>query len=589
VASGPAAIDLSDRLTLSGTTHTNAGTYTGDAWSFAGGVNYIDASGTIDNSIAKGTATITITPYITTYDGNSHTATAVATGAGNIDLSGDLTISSTTHTNAGTYLGDAWSFVGGENYHDASGTVDNSIAKATVTITFTPYTSAATIYDGNSHTATGVAKGAGNIDLSENLTLSGTTHTNAGTYLGDVWSFSGGENYNDASGTVDNSIAKRTATITITPYNRSFDGILHSASATATGVGNVDLISSLDLTGTRHTNAGLYNNDPWSFHDVTGNYLDASGTIVNTIGSAPVISTQPVNVSVLAGATASFMVVATGDPEPTIQWQVSTNHGSSWSDILNATAATYSLSTVMSNGGYQYRAVLTNPVGVITSGVATLTVNSRSFSTSTTYTTTVLAGFSTGSIHLVDIVDPEAISMSTTYTATINWGDGHVDTNVAVSHPDSDGVTIRVRGNHVYSAGGNYQPLITLFDAAGSAFTTVLGNTAKLTVGTNVSSQVKITRSSPVKNRTTGMWAQTVTINNSSGVDLTGNVDFVLIGLTAGVSLENATGSIADGAASYIRFSTRGLKAGKSISLVLNFLLPTTMTSFNYSFKTFTN
>jgi hypothetical protein len=85
------------------------------------------------------------------------------------------------------------------------------------------------------------------------------------------------------------------------------------------------------------------------------------------------------------------------------------------------------------------------------------------------------------------------------------------------------------------------------------------------------------------------MWAQTVTINNSSGVDLTGNVDFVLIGLTAGVSLENATGSITDGAASYIRFSTRGLKAGKSISLVLNFLLPTTMTSFNYSFKTFTN
>jgi hypothetical protein len=472
------------------------------------------------------------------------------------------------------------------NYHDASGAVDNSIAKATASITITPYT---TTYDANSHTATGLATGIGNVDLSGDLTLSGTTHTNAGTYVGDVWSFSGGMNYNDASGTVDNSIAKRTATITITPYHSSFDGILHSASATATGVGNVDLISSLDLTGTRHTNAGLYNNDPWSFHDVTGNYLDASGAINNSIGSAPVISTQPVNVSVLAGATASFTTVATADPALTIKWQVSTNSGSSWSDIPNATAATYSLSTVVSNGGYQYRAVLTNPVGAIASGVATLTVNSRSFSVATSYTTTVYTGLSTGSIKLVDIVDPQAISQSATYTATINWGDGKVDTNVAVSHPSSDGTTIHIMGTHLYAAGGSYQPLITLFDAAGSDFTTVLGNTAKLTVGTNVSSQVKITRSSPVKNRTTGMWAQTVKINNISGVDLIGNVDFVLIGLTAGVSLGNATGSITDGAASYIRFSTSGLKAGKSISLVLKFSLPTTVTSFNYSFKTFTS
>jgi hypothetical protein len=241
----------------------------------------------------------------------------------------------------------------------------------------------------------------------------------------------------------------------------------------------------------------------------------------------------------------------------------------------------------VSNGGYQYRAVLTNAVGVITSSVATLTVNSRSFSTLTTYTTTVFTGLNTGSINLVDIVDPQAISQSTTYTATINWGDGNIDTNVAVSHSGSDGTTIRVLGNHVYSVGGSYQPIITLFDGAGSAFTTVWGNTAKLTVGINVSDKVSITRSSPVKNRTTGLWAQTVTMNNISGVDLTGNVDFVLIGLTAGVSLAGAKGYTADGANPYIRFSTAGLKAGKSISLVLNFVLPNAITAFNYRFKTF--
>ena len=85
------------------------------------------------------------------------------------------------------------------------------------------------------------------------------------------------------------------------------------------------------------------------------------------------------------------------------------------------------------------------------------------------------------------------------------------------------------------------------------------------------------------------MWAQTVTMNNISGADLTGNIDFVLSGLTAGVSLANATGSTAGGANPYIRFSTSGLKAGKSISLVLNFSLPSPVTAFNYKFDTFTD
>ena len=80
-----------------------------------------------------------------------------------------------------------------------------------------------------------------------------------------------------------------------------------------------------------------------------------------------------------------------------------------------------------------------------------------------------------------------------------------------------------------------------------------------------------------------------MTINNISGVDLTGNLDFVLIGLTQGVTLSGATGYASGGANPYVRFSSKGLKAGKSISLVLHLVVPTTITSFNYSFKTFTD
>ena len=43
-------------------------------------------------------------------------------------------------------------------------------------------------YDGNAHTATGQAIGAKGEILS-GLDLSGTTHTNAGTYATDPWTF----------------------------------------------------------------------------------------------------------------------------------------------------------------------------------------------------------------------------------------------------------------------------------------------------------------------------------------------------------------------------------------------------------------
>ena len=41
--------------------------------------------------------------------------------------------------------------------------------------------------------------------------MSGTTHTEAGTYNGDPWSFTGTANYNNQNGTVDDKIDKANA------------------------------------------------------------------------------------------------------------------------------------------------------------------------------------------------------------------------------------------------------------------------------------------------------------------------------------------------------------------------------------------
>jgi hypothetical protein len=114
--------------------------------------------------------------------------------------------------------------------------------------------------------------------------VSKTTHTSAGTYSTDSWSFTGTANYNNiAATTISDKIDKADAVVVVTPYSVTYDGAAHTATGTAKGVLNENL-SGLNLSGTTHTNPGDYMNDPWTFTDVTGNYKDASGTVHDSIG-----------------------------------------------------------------------------------------------------------------------------------------------------------------------------------------------------------------------------------------------------------------------------------------------------------------
>jgi hypothetical protein len=103
-------------------------------------------------------------------------------------------------------------------------------------------------------------------------------------------------------------------------------------------------------------------------------------TVTANTGSAPIITTQPVSQTVADGQTASFTAVATGNPTPTIQWQVSTDNGSNWTNISGATSTTYTFTAYSANDGNQFRAVFTNSNGTATSNAATLTVSSTSTS-----------------------------------------------------------------------------------------------------------------------------------------------------------------------------------------------------------------
>jgi hypothetical protein len=106
-----------------------------------------------------------------------------------------------------------------------------------------------------------------------------------------------------------------------------------------------------------------------------GTLSTSTYSLVDTNGVIPTVSTQPLSQSVTAGQGATFTAAATGDPVPTVQWQVSTDGGVTWTPVAGATTGTLTLpATTPTQSGSQYEAVFTNLLGSTTSNPATLTV-----------------------------------------------------------------------------------------------------------------------------------------------------------------------------------------------------------------------
>lgn len=91
-------------------------------------------------------------------------------------------------------------------------------------------------------------------------------------------------------------------------------------------------------------------------------------------GTAPAIASQPQSQTVSAGGTASFTVSATGTAPLSYRWQKNSVALTDGGNLSGATTPTLTLSNVQTNDAGNYRVVITNSVGSITSAVAALTV-----------------------------------------------------------------------------------------------------------------------------------------------------------------------------------------------------------------------
>ncbi len=113
---------------------------------------------------------------------------------------------------------------------------------------------------------------------------------------------------------------------------------------------------------------------------------NAAGTVTSraaqlTVHAVPVVTEQPAGMTVEIGDEATFEAVASGFPTPTIQWELSSDEGKTWTAIAGATSSSLTIAEAKaSDNGHQFRAMFTNAAGKTASAPATLTVATSHFS-----------------------------------------------------------------------------------------------------------------------------------------------------------------------------------------------------------------
>lgn len=103
--------------------------------------------------------------------------------------------------------------------------------------------------------------------------------------------------------------------------------------------------------------------------NIAGLSLGSSAATL-TVMEPPVITGQPQSLTVAIGTPATFTVVATGGAPLAYQWR------RTGTDVEDATNASFSIAAASLSDAADYTAVVSNPVGSVTSIVATLTVAS---------------------------------------------------------------------------------------------------------------------------------------------------------------------------------------------------------------------
>jgi len=213
---------------------------------------------------------------------------------------------------------------------------------------------------------------------SPTLTLAGVTSASAGGYRSVVSNVGGSAT--SATATLTVGPAPISPTITLQPVSRTVatgTTVVFTVAATGTAPlsyqwkkDNVIIVgansATLTLSSVTTADAGTY---AVVVSNIAGSVTSAYALLtVNPVPVAPSITLQPVSQTVPAGETVTFTVAAVGTAPLSYQWQ---RNGV---NLAGATSAALTLPSVTSADAGDYRALVSNVAGSVTSATATLTV-----------------------------------------------------------------------------------------------------------------------------------------------------------------------------------------------------------------------
>jgi len=236
----------------------------------------------------------------------------------------------------------------------------------------------------SSYTVTFNANGSSGSMASETSSSAAALTTNVLTRTG--YTFSGWNTAANGSGTsyTDGSSYNFGASVTlyaqwaINVYTVTFNANGGTGSMSNESSSTSEALSGIGFTRTGYTFSGWNTAANGSGTAYAGGASYGFGANVMlyaqwAAASAPVVTLSPTSQVVETGNTATFNASASGSPTPSVQWNVSSNGGSSWSAISGATSTSYAVTSTQFVNGYEYEAVFTNAGGSATSGAAQLT------------------------------------------------------------------------------------------------------------------------------------------------------------------------------------------------------------------------
>ncbi len=173
-------------------------------------------------------------------------------------------------------------------------------------------------------------------------------------------------------------------------------------------------------------NAGYYGPDSFTFKANDG-FVDSNiATVsIDVLCTGPTVTADPDPVSITYGSNAVFTASADGVPSPTVQWQVSTDGGSTFNNLVDGLNITGSASPMLtltgpsaSQTGHLYKAVFTSDSATAETTAALLTISKA--------TLTVTADDQT-----ITYGDPDPSPFTFQYGTEFVLGDDAADIDVA--------------------------------------------------------------------------------------------------------------------------------------------------------------